>query len=78
MGLGRRLEKGQECDGGEVYGGNVGVEDTIPTLKVLVAPKLLFQFTRVGAVRCGFGPRNTSVGDYNELSELRMYYLSRW
>lgn len=32
------LQERQEGDGSEVHRGDVGVEDTVPTLKVLVLP----------------------------------------
>lgn len=32
------LQEGQEGDGGEVHGGDVGVEDTAPALEILVLP----------------------------------------
>lgn len=37
-GLDRGLKERQEGDGGEVHGGDVGVEDTVPAVEVLVLP----------------------------------------
>jgi hypothetical protein len=59
----RGLQKGQERDGGEIDGGDVGVVGGVPFFKGLAVEESLLEFLGVGAVGLGFGARDTGCDE---------------
>lgn len=82
MGFDTGLEEGQEGNGGEVDGRDIGVEGFRPLGEVLVVPELFFELGGLGGVGLDFWARYPRCRDYDRrcqmegLTEAEINYIN--